>query len=111
MEWEGSSSRLVSHEVAGSLTSRCRGACWSVGRWVGGAVTWEFVHYADWSGRAWHAAAVFNDSLFIVGGTPLHNEVRHKHTTITAKAPALPQCVTTSPGLPAWSYGVLVVGV
>lgn len=78
---------------------------------VVGAVTWEFVHYADWSGRAWHAAAVFNDSLFFVGGTPLNNEVLPTSHPIMA-SPALPQCVTTSPGLPALdghlSYMVVV---
>lgn len=40
-----------------------------------GTVKWEFVHYAAWSGRAWHASAVFNGAIYIIGGTPLNNEV------------------------------------
>jgi hypothetical protein len=39
------------------------------------AERWEFVDYAPWEGRAWHASAVYNGSLFILGGTPLNNEV------------------------------------
>lgn len=38
-------------------------------------VTWRFVQHAPWSPRAWHAAVVFNHTLYVMGGTPLNNEV------------------------------------
>ena len=37
--------------------------------------TWFFERYADWSERGYHATAVFNKRLWIMGGTPLNNEV------------------------------------
>lgn len=36
---------------------------------------WNFVHYAPWSPRAFHAATIYNNTLWILGGTPLNNEV------------------------------------
>jgi len=36
---------------------------------------WKFVHYAPWSGRGWHAASVFLGRLFVLGGSPLNNDV------------------------------------
>jgi hypothetical protein len=37
--------------------------------------TWFFERYADWSERAYHATAVFNKRLWVMGGTPLNNEI------------------------------------
>jgi hypothetical protein len=36
---------------------------------------WRFAGYAPWSGRAWHASAVFAGKLVVTGGTPLSNDV------------------------------------
>ena len=37
--------------------------------------TWMFDGYAPWPPRAYHASAVFNRQLWILGGTPLRNDV------------------------------------
>lgn len=37
--------------------------------------TWFFERYAVWSERAYHATAVFKKRLWVMGGTPLNNEV------------------------------------
>jgi hypothetical protein len=36
---------------------------------------WFFIHYADWSERAYHATAVFHGCIWIMGGSPLKNDV------------------------------------
>ncbi|CAM9406465.1 unnamed protein product [Chrysoparadoxa australica] len=36
---------------------------------------WRFAQNAPWEKRAWHADAVFNRKLLIMGGTPLINDV------------------------------------
>lgn len=33
------------------------------------------MHYADWAPRGWHQAAVFMGRLFVLGGSPLTNDV------------------------------------
>lgn len=33
------------------------------------------MHYADWAPRGWHQAAVFMGRLFVLGGSPLNNDV------------------------------------
>jgi hypothetical protein len=38
-------------------------------------ITWKLVHYAEWSPRAWHATTRFRNTLWIIGGSPLNNEV------------------------------------
>jgi len=38
-------------------------------------ITWFFVHYAPWSPRGWHGSVVYNNTLWIMGGTPLNSEV------------------------------------
>jgi len=36
---------------------------------------WFFVHYADWPERAYHATAVFQKKIWVMGGSPLTNDV------------------------------------
>ena len=36
---------------------------------------WRFVHYAPWAKRAWHATSVYKGKLYIIGGSPLTNDV------------------------------------
>lgn len=36
---------------------------------------WVFCGYAPWSPRAWHATTTFQGTLWLMGGTPLNNEV------------------------------------
>jgi hypothetical protein len=36
---------------------------------------WFFAGLAPWSPRGWHASTVFNGTLWIMGGSPLNNEV------------------------------------
>ncbi|CAM9484098.1 unnamed protein product, partial [Discosporangium mesarthrocarpum] len=36
---------------------------------------WRFAGFANWTGRAWHASNVFLGRLFIIGGSPLSNDV------------------------------------
>ena len=38
-------------------------------------VTWFYCGLAPWSPRAWHSTTVYNNTLFIMGGSPLSNEV------------------------------------
>lgn len=38
-------------------------------------INWLYTGLAPWSPRAWHGAVVFNSSLYIMGGSPLNNEV------------------------------------
>ena len=38
-------------------------------------ITWKFNGYAPWSKRAYHGAAVFQDKLWVLGGTQLSNDV------------------------------------
>lgn len=38
-------------------------------------ITWVFCGMAPWSARAWHSATMFSGSLWVMGGTPLNNEV------------------------------------
>mmetsp|Transcript_4651 Transcript_4651/g.8750 ORF Transcript_4651/g.8750 Transcript_4651/m.8750 type:complete len:421 (-) Transcript_4651:484-1746(-) len=37
--------------------------------------TWFYVGEAPWSPRAWHATVTFNQTLYLMGGTPLNREV------------------------------------
>jgi hypothetical protein len=37
--------------------------------------TWIYAGFAPWSPRAWHGTARFQDTLWLVGGSPLNNEV------------------------------------
>jgi len=37
--------------------------------------TWYFENHAPWAERAYHASNVFNGQLWIMGGTPLKNDV------------------------------------
>lgn len=36
---------------------------------------WVYCNLAPWSPRAWHATALFQNKLYLMGGTPLNNEV------------------------------------
>lgn len=36
---------------------------------------WLFTGHAPWAPRAWHSTAVFQGKLWMMGGTPLNNEV------------------------------------
>ncbi|CAM9200573.1 unnamed protein product, partial [Sphacelaria rigidula] len=36
---------------------------------------WNFTGNANWTGRGWHESAVFMNRLFIIGGSPLSNDV------------------------------------
>lgn len=36
---------------------------------------WYFVGYAPWPARAWHSTVVLDGKLFVIGGTPLSNDV------------------------------------
>jgi len=36
---------------------------------------WFFVHYADWPERAYHATAIFQRKIWVMGGSPLTNDV------------------------------------
>ena len=38
-------------------------------------LSWYFERYAVWSERAYHATAVFQNELWVMGGTPLSNDV------------------------------------
>lgn len=38
-------------------------------------VTWAFDGYAPFTARAWHATSVFKGRLYVIGGTPLTNDV------------------------------------
>ena len=38
-------------------------------------ITWYFDGFAPWTKRAYHGATVFQDMLWILGGTPLSNDV------------------------------------
>ena len=38
-------------------------------------VTWAFDGYAPFAARAWHATTVFRGQLYVIGGTPLTNDV------------------------------------
>ena len=35
----------------------------------------SFAGYADWSPRAWHGATSFKNTVWVVGGTPITNDV------------------------------------
>ena len=37
--------------------------------------TWKFDGYAPWAGRAYHGAIVYKEKLWIIGGSPLKNDV------------------------------------
>lgn len=39
------------------------------------------MHYADWAPRGWHQAAVFMGRLFVLGGSPLNNDVWSANVT------------------------------
>jgi len=36
---------------------------------------WVYCGYAPWSARAWHGTTIFHNNLFLMGGSPLNNEV------------------------------------
>ncbi|CAM9754300.1 unnamed protein product [Ascophyllum nodosum] len=36
---------------------------------------WRFAGNANWTGRGWHESSIFQDKLFIIGGSPLNNDV------------------------------------
>ncbi|CAN0381340.1 unnamed protein product, partial [Hapterophycus canaliculatus] len=36
---------------------------------------WRFAGNANWTGRGWHESSVFLDRLFVIGGSPLTNDV------------------------------------
>lgn len=38
-------------------------------------ITWVFAGYAPWEKRAWHSATIFNNTLWIGGGSPLNNDL------------------------------------
>ena len=38
-------------------------------------VVWVYCGLAPWSARAWHSTLVFNNTLYLYGGSPLNNEV------------------------------------
>lgn len=35
----------------------------------------SFVEYAPWKPRGWHSTTVYNNTIWMIGGTPLNNEV------------------------------------
>lgn len=37
--------------------------------------TWIFCDYADWSPRAWHSTINYKQKLYVMGGSPLNNDV------------------------------------
>ncbi len=43
-------------------------------------VKWHFCGYAEFSPRAWHASTIFLGNLWIMGGSPLNNEVWYLQT-------------------------------
>jgi hypothetical protein len=45
---------------------------------------WKFAHYAPWAPRGWHTATVFLGRLFVLGGSPLNNEVWSSNITNTS---------------------------
>jgi hypothetical protein len=45
---------------------------------------WLFMHYAPWKGRGWHSATVFLGRLFVLGGSPLNNDVWSANITNTS---------------------------
>lgn len=38
-------------------------------------ITWVYCGFADWSPRGWHSAVKYGGKLYIMGGSPLNNEV------------------------------------
>eukprot|EP00600_Ochromonadales_sp_CCMP1393_P001413 CAMPEP_0174981164 /NCGR_PEP_ID=MMETSP0004_2-20121128/15742_1 /TAXON_ID=420556 /ORGANISM="Ochromonas sp., Strain CCMP1393" /LENGTH=102 /DNA_ID=CAMNT_0016232887 /DNA_START=446 /DNA_END=751 /DNA_ORIENTATION=+ len=38
-------------------------------------VHWVYAGLAPWSPRAWHSTTIFKGKLWMMGGTPLNNEV------------------------------------
>ncbi len=38
-------------------------------------ITWAYAGFAAWSPRGWHSATKFNGKLYVMGGSPLNNEV------------------------------------
>ena len=42
-------------------------------------ISWQFHGFAPWPKRAYHGATVFQDKLWILGGTPLSNDVWAAH--------------------------------
>ena len=38
-------------------------------------ITWAYVGGAPWAPRAWHASCAFNGTLWIMGGTPISNDI------------------------------------
>ena len=51
--------------------------------------TWEEREsVAPWSGRAWHCSAVFNDKLWIMGGSPINNDIWYTSTLSTGNIAA-----------------------
>jgi len=36
---------------------------------------WSFIEYAPFSGRGWHSAIVHEQKLYVMGGSPLNNEI------------------------------------
>jgi len=47
---------------------------------------WKFVHYAPWAPRGWHSAAVFLGRIFVMGGSPLTNDVWSANVTNVTSA-------------------------
>ena len=38
-------------------------------------IRWEFYGQAPWAPRGWHSSAVFHNEIWILGGSPLSNDV------------------------------------
>eukprot|EP01041_Mallomonas_annulata_P005559 gene5560-11189_t len=36
---------------------------------------WVFVHYAPWNPRGYHAVTIFNGTMWLMGGSPLNNDI------------------------------------
>jgi hypothetical protein len=77
---------------------------------------WQFVHYAPWGARGWHAATVFLGRLFVLGGSPLNNDVWSANVTNEGGLhfdwqhhPPLNDSVTNTPFV--WSPRAGLVGV
>lgn len=50
-------------------------------------ITWVYCGLAEWSPRAWHSTLVFNNSLYVFGGSPLNNEVWRLDTVTRVSRP------------------------
>jgi hypothetical protein len=67
-------------------------------------LSYSFVEYAPWSPRGWHATAVYNETIWMIGGTPLNSEVwvlsRENIQRLNNREPPLTRAMYCTPLLP-----------